>query len=260
MQIPFDCHVHTLRSACGEDITDQWLFSQARTRDLCFAVTDHTMHLYYEPEIAWAMYRDDAIELFAARRDSGRERILRYLADLRSGECPNLLVGVELDVLPDGQIMFPDDIRDALDICLGAHHLLPTASQKAPPAEVDSEFRQQTTWLLEYGVDVLAHPFRIVLSANYEVGEELIAWTVALARAHNTALEINSHKPFPDHDVAMVREAVRAGVRLACGTDAHNSREFGVFDYHRDIFARAGLTDDQASALLFTPEQCGLAH
>jgi histidinol phosphatase-like PHP family hydrolase len=48
-------------------------------------------------------------------------------------------------------------------------------------------------------------------------------------------------------------------VRLACGTDAHNSREFGVFDYHRAIFARAGLTDNQASALLFTPDQCNLA-
>lgn len=256
MTIAFDCHVHTLRSACGEDITDEWLFAQARTRDLCFAVTDHTMHLYYEPEIAWAMYREDAVELFEARRVSGRDRILRYVADLRRGECPNLLVGVELDVLPNGQIMFADDVRDELDFMLAAHHLLPTAQKQETPAVVEAEYRQQTTWLLDYGVNVLAHPFRILLSAGYAVSPELIAWTVAQARTHGVALEINSHKPFPEEDVALAQEAVRQDVRLVCGSDAHNSREFGVFDYHRDIFAQAGLTATQLAAVLYVPEQC----
>jgi histidinol phosphatase-like PHP family hydrolase len=258
MEIAFDCHVHTQRSACGEDITDQWLFQQARTREICFAVTDHTMHLYYEPEIAWAMYREDAIELFAARRVSGRERILRYMADLRSGNCPNLLVGVELDVLPDGQIMFPADLRGELDLCLGAIHLLPSAGRQADPTAVEAEQRQQTLWLLQYGVDVLAHPFRTMLSSGYEVDGELVTWTVEQAAAHGVALEVNSHKLYREHDLFMVRQCAELGVRLACGSDAHNTREFGVFDYHRAVLAEAGLSEAQLAELLFTPEMCGV--
>ena len=260
MPIAFDCHVHTQRSACGEDITDEWLFAQAHDRDLCFAVTDHSMHMYYEPEIAWAMYREDAIALFEARRASGRERIARYLEDMRRGHCPNLLVGVELDVLPDGQFMFPEDLRGELDLCLGAHHMLPGVSAKADRDVVEAEYRQEAVWLLEYGVDILAHPFRILLSAGYEVDDDLLTWTVAQAAAYDTALEINSHKPFPAHDVPMVREAVRQGVRLVCGTDAHNTREFGVFGYHRDILELAGLDETQWDEHLFTPAPCSAAR
>ena len=109
MRVDFDCHVHTTRSACGEDITDEWLCGKAREDGLSFAVTDHTMHLYYEPEIAWSMSRPDGIALFEARRESGRERIRQYLADIKSCGSSRMLAGVELDVLPDGQIMFADD-------------------------------------------------------------------------------------------------------------------------------------------------------
>lgn len=257
MKIDFDCHVHTQRSACGEDITDEWLFQQARTRDLCFAVTDHTMHLYYEPEIAWAMYREDAIELFEARKAVGRERIVRYMEDLRSGDCPNLLVGVELDVLPDGQFMFPDDLRPQLDLCLGAVHVLPSAGAEGDPSAVEAEQRQQTLWLMQYKVDVLAHPFRTMLSSGYQVGERLVCWTVEQAAEHGVALEVNSHKLYPHHDLLMVRRCAELGVRLACGSDAHNRREFGVFEYQLEIFQEVGLSDGQLAELLFTPETCG---
>jgi DNA polymerase (family X) len=256
MRISFDCHVHTTRSACGEDITDEWLFAQAASGELCFAVTDHTMHLYYEPEIAWAMYAEGAVELFEARRESGRENIARYIEDLRRGGYPNLLVGVELDVLPDGQIMFADDLRDELDICLGAVHLLPAATRQDSLETVEAEQQDQTLRLLGYGVDVLAHPFRTMLGDGYDVREEFVTWTVAQAAAHGVALEINGHKVYPELDVFMVRQCAELGARVACGSDAHNTREFGVFDYHRGIFAAAGLTDEQAEGLLFTPEQC----
>ncbi len=256
MDIAFDCHVHTQRSACGEDITDEWLFEQARSRDLCFAVTDHAMHLYYEPEIAWAMYQEDAIELFEARQASGRERVLRYMEDLRSGGCPNLLVGVELDVLPDGQFLFPEDLRGELDFCLGAVHVLPSVIAKGEQDAAEAEQRQETLWLMEYGVDVLAHPFRTMLGDGYQVSEELVTWTVEQAATYGVALEVNSHKIHREHDLLMARKCAERGVRLACGTDAHNTREFGVFDYHREVFSEARLTEEQVAELVFTPEMC----
>jgi histidinol phosphatase-like PHP family hydrolase len=251
----FDCHLHTVRSACGEDITDEWLCARAQENGTCFAVTDHTMHLYYEPEIAWAMMTDDGIRLFEERRQFGRDNLLRYLDDLRSCDAADMRVGVELDVLPDGQLMIADDLRDELDVLVGAIHYQPTIKHKLGQAEVEAEFRRQTQWLLQYGVHVLAHPFRILLAAGYEVGDELLHWTVAQAGEHGAALEINSHKPFPDHDVRMARLAVARGQRLAIGTDAHHSREFGEFGYHEDILRRAGLDDTAMQEILFRPDK-----
>lgn len=246
-----DCHVHTVRSACGEDITDGWLRERALENGCRFAVTDHTMHLYYEPERAWAMMTDDGIRLFEERRRAGRETILRYVEDIRRCGADNMMVGVELDVLPDGQIMFPDDIRGQVDMLVGAIHYLPTASAKRPQLEVEAEFRQQTQWLLEYGVQVLAHPFRILLGSRYAAGEELVRWTVEMAAQHGAALEINSHRPYRDHDVRMAELALARGLKLAIGTDAHNTGEFGRFDYHSKVMRQVGLTEETLPAALF---------
>jgi len=246
----FDCHVHTVRSACGEDIVDEWLCQKAHENLVRFTVTDHTMHLYYEPEIAWAMMSDEGLELYEQRKVSGRDNVLRYLEDIRSCDSPNMMVGVELDVQPDGQIMFPDDLRDDVDIMVGALHYLPTLRRKAPYSQIEAEFRQQTQWLLEYGVDVLAHPYRILLGAGQPVSHELVEWVVDLARQTDTALELNSHKVFPEYDLEMIHLAVARGMTLALGTDAHNSREFGDFTYHYEILAQAGITAEQAQGML----------
>jgi histidinol phosphatase-like PHP family hydrolase len=255
--LPFDCHVHSSRSACAEDINDAWLFERAQNSGICFAVTDHSMHMYYEPEIAWAMYREDALELFAARRDSGRQRILDYVATFRACPSPNLRVGLELDVLPDNQLMFEAALRPELDLLIGALHLLPTIPAQASEAEILAEFRLKTATLLDYGVEVLAHPFRILLAtAKLAVPADLLAWVVQAAGAHGTALEINSHFPFPEEDLQMIRLCREHGVKLAVGTDSHRQADFGVFDYHRDLFAQAGLTEEELDALLYVPDCC----
>lgn len=251
LTIDFDCHVHTTRSACGEDITDSWLCERAHENRVRFTVTDHTMHLYYEPERAWAMMSDEGIALYEQRKVSGRDNVLRYLEEIRSCGSPNMMVGVELDVHPDGQIMFPDDLRGEVDIMVGALHYMPTLRHKAPYAKIEAEFRQQTLWLLEYGVDVLAHPYRILLGAGQPASDELVEWVVDRAAEHGTALEINSHKLFPEHDMLMIQLAAQRGMKLAIGTDAHHSREFGEFSYHRHILTRAGLSEDQAQGMLF---------
>lgn len=251
LKIEFDCHLHTTRSACGENMTDEWLRERALENGLRFCVTDHSMHLYYEPELAWAMMGEDGIRLFEERKQSGRDNILRYIEEIRSCEAENMQVGMEVDVQPDGQIMFPEDVRGGMDLLVGALHYMPTIKQKAGPEEVEEEFRRQTVWLLDWGVDVLAHPCRIMLHNKREVSRELMRWVVEQAAAHDTAVEINSHYPFDEHDELMIRDAVELNVPLATGTDAHNSRDFGQFDYHRRLLAAAGLSEDEAAARLF---------
>jgi len=63
---------------------------------------------------------------------------------------------------------------------------------------------------------------------------------VQLAVAAGVALEVNSHK-MVDADLPMIRATVAAGGLLAFGTDAHEAREIGRFDYHRAVLEKAGL-------------------
>jgi histidinol phosphatase-like PHP family hydrolase len=255
--LPFDCHVHSVRSVCASDTTDEWLFEQAQNIDFCFAVTDHTMHLYYEPELAWALYRENAVELYEARRDKGRQMILNYIAALRACPSPRLRVGLELDVLPNNQLMFDQSLRSELDLLVGSVHQLPTLDSEAADSEIIAEFRHKTSILLDYKVEVLAHPFRILLAKNSDlVSAELLEWIVDEAGASGTALEVNSHHPYPEADLAMIRLCREKGTMLAVGTDSHHQWEFGVFDYHRDLFRQAELTADELAALLYVPDFC----
>ncbi|MEN6546110.1 MAG: PHP domain-containing protein [Armatimonadia bacterium] len=251
MQFTFDCHVHTTRSACGENITDEWLSEQA-LNGFSFAVTDHSMHMYYEPEIAWALLREDSVELFTERVAKGRDNTLRYIEDIRGCNRDHMHVGVELDVMYNGQIMLADDLRDQLDIIVGGVHFLPTIAHEAPLPEIIDQFQAETLWLLEYGVDVLAHPFRILRGKDLPVDDDLVHWTVEQAQKYGAALEINSHKIIREHDVLMTRLALERGLKLAIGTDAHNTREFGGFAYHQEILQAAGVQPDQLNSVLFT--------
>lgn len=251
MPITFDCHVHTLRSACAEDIDDEWLCSQPY-KGFSFAVTDHTMHMYYEKEIAWALLREDSVALFQERIVSGRENTLRYIDDLRSCNLPHMKVGVELDVMYTGQIMLADDLRDQLDLIVGGVHFLTTIQQQAPLPEIIAQYQDETRWLLEYGIDVLAHPYRILLGKNLPVDDDLLNWTIDQAEKHGAALEINSHNIRREHDLKMAKIALDRGLKLAIGTDAHNTREFGDFTYHYEILETVGVQPDQHDSVLFS--------
>ncbi len=257
MPIQFDCHVHTELSACSEDISLKWLCRQAHETDLCFAVTDHSMHFYYGPIEPWRMYSDNDGALFRSLRDHGRERILRHYEAVRGCQAPRMLFGVELDVLPTGEIMFPDDLRDLVDIMLGSIHYLPSAVAETPTSQVEEEFKRQNLQLMDYGIDILAHPFRTIRAKHiHDASEELVEWTVDTAARYDVALELNSHQKHPDHDLLMARLCLEKNVPVAIGTDAHNTLEFGDFSYHRMILHDSGWSEADMRRMLYTPARC----
>jgi len=246
-----DCHVHSEFSDCGEDVTLQGYADFARTSDMIFAITDHSAHLFYPPDKPWSFWTDQAVPLYEANIEVGRERIERYLGLVRELQCGGMLVGTELDVLPDGRLVFPEDLLSDLEVVVGAVHSLPTLRHGHPLAEVVAEYKLQAQILADAGMDVLAHPFRVMLNEEYPVPDELIEWVVVLARSTGFALEINSHKRFPEEDLAMIRLALEAGVTLATGTDTHRWSEFGDFSYHAEMLTRAGMPSERWSRVLW---------
>ncbi len=248
-----DCHTHSEFSACAEDVTLAGYAERARDTSLHFAITDHSAQVFYPPDQRWGFWSDDAVEIFERCRPQGRRRIIEYVAAVRAAQRGNMLVGTELDVLPDGRIVFPEGVLGSLDVVLGAVHAMPTLRHERPLDEIRAEFRFQVEALADHGMEVLVHPYRLLLAADVPVGAELIEWTVRCAAERGFALEINSHKTYAEHDLAMVRAAVEAGVPLAVGTDTHRWSEFGDFSYHVEILTRAGLPETSWPGVLWRP-------
>jgi histidinol phosphatase-like PHP family hydrolase len=241
----FDCHTHTEFSSCAEDVTLQGYIEIAESTSQQFAITDHSAQIFYPPEQRWGFWSEDAVPLFEANQESGRERIITYVQTIREAQCGGMFVGIELDVLPDGRKVFPDGWLERLDLIAGAVHYMPTLQPDRPDIdEVYDEFRFQVEALAGHGMDVLVHPYRLILAADLPVSDELLDWTVRFASEADFAVEINSHKQFPDCDLRMARLALEVGATIAIGTDTHNTAEFGDFDYHTQILREAGLSAD----------------
>jgi histidinol phosphatase-like PHP family hydrolase len=130
---------------------------------------------------------------------------------------------------------------------------MPALRHERPLEEIYAEFRFQVEALAGHGMEVLVHPYRLLLGAEVPVGDELIGWTVECAHERGFALEINSHKTYPETDLAMTRAAVEAGVPLAIGTDTHRWSEFGDFSYHVQVLGRAGLPEESWQRVLWRP-------
>jgi histidinol phosphatase-like PHP family hydrolase len=245
----FDCHCHTERSACIDGASLAMYVERARGGAPAFAITDHSAHLFYPPDNRWAFWTDDAERIYEECEEAGRARCREHLRWLRQAQTGCMLVGVELDALPDGRVVYDEDLLPELDIILGAVHSIRSLGREEPLDKVVAEFRTRTGTLLEVGVDVLVHPFREWAQRQREVPGEVMEWLVAAAGEARVALELNCHYPVPQCDVPMVRLCAEQGVKVAIGTDTHRPHEFGDFTYHERILAQAGLGKDTWEAV-----------
>lgn len=245
-------HLHTEYSVCCEDITTERLAAFLPTWPHPFSITDHSAQFTFGQAVWREFHSDEAPAIIAARADETRERVRRYLEHLRSLDGGRVLVGTELDVLPDGRPVFAEDLLPQLDVIVGAVHALAAVRHGEPAREVLAEWRVQCRALLGLGAHIIAHPFRYLVQKQVPVGDEEIDWLVAAARAHGAALEINSHYPCPEFDQRMIHACLKQGVRLAVGTDAHRWAEITDFSYHYEQLAACGVTTRaQRDAVLF---------
>ena len=249
----FDCHCHTERSECADDVTLAKYVDIARTTNQVFVVTDHSAHIFYPPDKPWGLWGEEAETLFYRHYEEGIERAREYAATLLAARTGGMLAGIELDVLHDGAIVFDTDLLADLDFVLGAVHGIRGLDGKDVERAVENQ-KTRTLALMETGVDVLAHPFREWAQQECELPGHLVEWIVHAARDAGVALEVNSHYAIPEFDLPMIRLCAENGVRLALGTDAHRMSEFGDFAYHREILQRAGIAEsDWERYLLSAP-------
>lgn len=142
-----------------------------------------------------------------------------------------ILSGIEMDILPDGTLDFPDDVLQTVDFVIASIH-----SAFSQPEEAIMKRLKEA--LMNPYVHMIAHPTGRLIGerSGYAVNiDELLQ----LAKETNTVLELNANPHRLDLTYTYLQKAQQLGVKIAINTDAHNVRmlddmELGV------AFARKG--------------------
>jgi DNA polymerase (family 10) len=195
-----DLHMHTTYSDGGDSL-EAMIAACSRLGYEYIAITDHSERA--------------AASRTLTRRDLSRQR--DEIAALRS-RYPGIVIlhGVEVDIMPDGRLDFPDRILESLDIVLASLH---------DPAHHDAKR------LTERCLQAIRHPLVTIVThpANRLVGRRDgypldFDKVYAAAAETGTALEVDGAPSHLDLDGAHARAAIAAGVTLSIDSDCHRAR------------------------------------
>src|SRR5205085_9977865 len=191
-----DLHCHTTWSDGRASVEEMGSAAQERGYDY-MAICDHTPAVGAAPGLTADDVRRQAEEIAAANERLAPFRILR---------------GIECDILPDGRLDLPDDVLAGLDWVQASVH----GGQRMPRAELTRRVEEA---LRHPAVSCLSHPKGRLIGRRPENALDLER-VYAVAREQGVALEVNGLTPRLDLSGDHVRDALRAGVRIVCSTDA----------------------------------------
>ena len=195
-----DLHMHTTYSD-GRDSLEEMVQTAAALGYEYIAITDHS-------------------ERSAASKTLTKNTLMRQREeiDVLREQFPALTIlqGVEVDIMGDGSLDFPDDVLETLDIVLASLH----DSKGHDPAQLTRRYIAAMEHPL---VNVITHP------ANRLVGRDPgypldFAEIYAAAAATGTALEIDGAPSHLDLDGERARAAVTAGATITIDSDCHKAR------------------------------------
>lgn len=245
----FDNHLHTQMACCSENMTVGKAVELAHDFGLAgVTFAEHSGQLYFSKEQYWNK------TCLQGGMDAAREaenRMSEYLQLKLAHESSFARFGLEADCDYAGRLLLRPDDRKHFDHITGAIHSLPGLTRDAPPQQVDNDaFLFLLGKLLENGISVLAHPFRVFRRCGWAPPPELFRPTAQLLRKHHVSAEINFHTNEPP--VEFIRTCLDLCVTFSFGSDAHNLYEIGDFAYHLALLKDAGFNGDLSDIL--TPQ------
>lgn len=148
-----------------------------------------------------------------------------------------LLRGIEVDILSDGRLDYPDELLAEMDIVVASIHSGFRQSKEQLTARVLSAIENPH-------VDIIAHPTGRLLARRdpYEIDMQQV---IAKAAEHRTILEINSSPDRLDLNDLYAKMARDAGVLLAVNTDSHSLDQFEYRFLGIGVARRAWLESSQ---------------
>ena len=194
-----DLHMHSTYSD-GRDSLAEMVQAAAALGYEYIAITDHSARA--------AAPRTVSIDALSRQRDE--------LARLRERfPALTILHGIEVDIMPDGQLDFEDEVLEELDIVLASLH----DRANHDPARLT---RRCLAAIQHPLVNVITHPANRLVGrdSGYELDFPAI---YEAAAATGTALEIDGAPSHLDLDGAHARAAVAAGVTVTIDSDCHRA-------------------------------------
>ncbi len=211
-----DLHAHSDASDGKATPTDMGRAAQARGLDY-LAVTDHSH------AVGMGIGLDPAETLANMRR-------VRKAAKALEKDGFRLLTGIEVDILPGGQLDLPDEVLGQLDWVVASAH--------GVRGQTGDELTRSMVAAIEHPhVDVIAHPTGRLLDGRAAYDVDVEALIEACART-GTFLEVNANPRRLDLRPEHVRAAIAAGVGICISSDAHRPEGIDVLRYGVDTARR----------------------
>jgi DNA polymerase (family X) len=202
-QIRGDLHCHTVWSDGTETVEAMARAALERGYEY-LAICDHTPAVGAVRGLTADDIRRQAVEIAAANEALAPFRVLR---------------GTECDILPDGRLDLPPSILGELDWVQASVH----GGQRLPKRkQTERVVRALRTGL----VGCLSHPKGRYVNRRPE-NELDIDVLIEVALEEGVALEVNGLPDRLDLRDVYVRQAIEAGGKLVCSTDAHSIRGLG---------------------------------
>jgi DNA polymerase (family X) len=195
-----DLHMHTIYSD-GADTLDAMVATCCALGYEYMAITDHSERAGSSRTVS--------------RRDLSRQRAEIEAARERHPQI-TILHGIEVDIMPDGSLDFPDRVLESLDIVLASLHESARHDGKTLTKRCLQAIRHPL-------VNVIAHPANRLVGrrAGYPLDYDAI---FAAAAETGTALEVDGGPAHLDLEGERARQAIAAGVTLTIDSDCHRAR------------------------------------
>ena len=194
-----DLQMHTKWSD-GSNTIEEMALAAKKLGHEYICITDHTGKL----AIAHAL---DEKRILKQKKEI--EKVNKKLRGI------NILQGTEVNIQDDGTLDMENKVLKQFDIVIAAIH----SGFKNPK---DKMTKRIVKAMENENVDIIAHPTGRLITKReaYEIDLDAV---LDSAKKTSTILEINSYPERMDLRDSHVRAAVKAGVKLAISTDAHNT-------------------------------------
>jgi len=215
-----DVHMHTIETD-GRNTIDE-MAEAARERGYKYmAITDHSKNL------AFANGLDDKRAV---------EHITRIREAAKKFEGITIFAGIEVDILPDGDLDLSDEVLAQMDIVIASVH---SVFNQEPAKMTDRLIKA----ISNPNTSLIGHPTgRILLRRDSYAFDMHTVLTEAVK--HKVAMELNAYPDRLDLSDANLRQAKQHGVKIVINTDAHHISHMDKIRFGVLQARRAWLTKD----------------
>jgi DNA polymerase (family 10) len=139
------------------------------------------------------------------------------------GDSLRLLQGVEVEILADGRLDYPDEVLETLDVVIASLH----TGLRQPRETVT---RRLLSAIRNPHVDVIGHPTGRIIAEREGADLDMDAVFNA-AKESGVALELNANPSRLDLNDVYCRRAKELGIPVSINTDAHAPDQLDLLPY-----------------------------